>query len=411
MKQRLQLRQWIRKNGFTVIVGIWAVIFLVIVFLADWNQINSYTAYNTASLRYVKARVVSIESQILEKDDTDGSRYLGTQSLQVQILEGEFQGEIVHVENYLTRTQNVYVQEGSRIIVCVDHPQGVDAIFTVFNYYRAPVLWLVAAVFGGLVILVGRGKGVRALLGLLFTVGAVLFFMVQSIYHGCSPLLATGITVVLTSIVSLVLLNGLGRKTGAAIAGTLLGVGISGLLFALISSLLHISGYNTDAAESLLLISRNTGLSIRELLFAATLISALGAVMDVAMSIATGIYEVFMANQELSGKELFQAGIRMGQDMIGTMSNTLILAYAGTAMTTILVLLSFGYQTEQLLNSDYLSVEFAGSICSTMGVILTVPIASGISALLYQGGVFPKPALSAENESITVHTTVSRHQV
>ena len=85
-----------------------------------------------------------------------------------------------------------------------------------------------------------------------------------------------------------------------------------------------------------------------------------------------------------NAKDLFGAGIRIGQDMIGTMSNTLILAYVGTALTTMLVLLSYGYQTQQLLNSDYLTVELTGSICSTMGVILTVPIASAISAFLYR---------------------------
>lgn len=383
MKQT-DLIKWIRANGVTLIVGFWAMVFLVIVFLADWNSINSYTAYNSASLSYVKARVVSIDSQNMEKDDTDSSRYLGTQDIQVEILEGEFEGETVNIKNYLTRTQNVYVKESDLIVVCADHPEQVDAIFTVFQYYRVPVLWLILAAFSLLILVVGKGKGIRAILGLGFTVGAVLLFMVQSIYHGCPPLLATGITVVITSIVTLVLLNGIGKKTGAAILGTLLGVAFAGILFAVMSALLHVSGYNTDAAESLLLVSRNTGLSIRNLLFAATLVSALGAVMDVAMSIASALYEVAAVNESLTAWDLFHSGMRIGQDMIGTMSNTLILAYVGTALTTMLVLLSYGYQTQQLLNSDYLTVELTGSICSTMGVILTVPIASAISAFLYR---------------------------
>lgn len=378
------LGKWIRANGVTIIVSIWALIFLLIMFLADWNQINSYVAYNSEALKYVKARVVSVDSEALEKDETDDSRYLGTQSIQVEILEGEFQGETVSIENYLTRTQNVQVEESDLILVCADHPEGIDPIFTVYQYYRVPVIWLILGVFAAMVLFVGKGKGIRALLGLAFTVGTVLMFMVQSIFHGFHPLLATGITVLLTTVVSLVLLNGKGKKTGAAILGTFLGVTIAGVLFAGMSALLHLTGYNTDAAESLLLVSRNTGLSIKELLFAAMLISALGAVMDVAMSISSALYEVAAANEALSRKELFQAGIRIGQDMIGTMSNTLILAYVGTALTTMLVLLSYGYQTQQLLNSDYLAVELTSSICSTMGVILTVPIGSAISAFFYR---------------------------
>ena len=373
-----------RQNIAWLLTAVGMVIFLAVVFLLDWNKINSYTAYNTYSLEYVKARVVSVDSQNLEKDDTDPGRYLGTQQIQVEILEGEFKGQTVSIENYLTRTLNVFAREGGLIVVCADVPDNAQPLFTVFNYYRVPAVWIIIAAFALMMIVIGRGKGVRALIGLAFTVLTVLFFMVQGIYHGLSPVIVSIFTAAVTAAVSLILLNGWSRKTLSAAVSTTAGVAMAGLLFAGSSALLHISGYNTDAAQTLLLVSRSTGLSIKNLIFAATLIASLGAVMDVGMSISSALYELSQANRKLTRRQLFSSGMQIGRDMIGTMSNTLILAYVGTSLSTMLSLLAYGYELQQLVNSDYLAVELAQGLCSTMGVILTVPIASAVSSAVFR---------------------------
>ena len=106
--------------------------------------------------------------------------------------------------------------------------------------------------------------------------------------------------------------------------------------------------------------------------------------MDVAMSIASSIYEINELNSDLDMKTIFNSGINIGRDMIGTMSNTLILAFAGTSLSTMLALYSYNTQFNQLMSSDFIAIEFAQSISGSIGIILAVPITSVISAYVYK---------------------------
>lgn len=207
--------------------------------------------------------------------------------------------------------------------------------------------------------------------------------MVQAIYHGFSPVVVSLLTVLIASGVSTLLLNGFSRRTAAGLISTLTGVAITAVIFAFFSWLLHLTGYNLDAAEQLLMVRSSTGLSLRWLLLAGVLISALGAVMDVAVSLTAAMEELVRVNPSLSGKELFRSGLHIGEDMIGTMSNTLIMAYAGTSLDTMLCLIAYGYQFHQLLSSDYLAIELSQGLCATLGVVLTIPVTAAVSVILF----------------------------
>ena len=137
--------------------------------------------------------------------------------------------------------------------------------------------------------------------------------------------------------------------------------------------------YNRTDYDALL-----AGLELHWLLLVAVLISSLGAVMDVALSLASSLHELREADGKMSGLQLFAAGMRIGRDMIGTMSNTLILAFAGEAVTTLLLLMAYGWHSSQLFASDYAAIQVAQGVASTLGVVLGVPITSGICAALYR---------------------------
>jgi uncharacterized membrane protein len=358
-------------------------VIILAVLLFDWDSINSYEKYNSDALHYVKARVVSITSERLEQDSADPSLYLGEQELQVEILEGELRGQTVSIHNYLTQVHNIHVSNNQRVIVCADTPEGATPYYTVFNYDRTVPLCALIGVFALAVVLVGRRKGVRALLGVAFSLLAVVLFMAQAIFHGFQPIVVALLTVLMSIGVTLLLLNGFSRRTAAGALSTLAGVCVAGIFFSLAAWALHLSGYNSDTAEDLLLVRSATGLSVRPLLLAGVLISSLGAVMDVAVSLAASLEELVRVNPALTRQELFQSGMNIGKDMIGTMSNTLILAFAGSELNMMISLLAYGYQFRQLFSSDYLSVELAQGLCSTIGVVLTVPIATAISAMLF----------------------------
>lgn len=369
-----------KKHLPAVSVVLLGVIFLLIVSLFDWNSINSYEAYNTTSTTYAAARVESIESETLEKYESDEKLWLGEQEITVTLLQGEKKGETVTLTNYLTKTHSIKVSEGSRVIICVDAPENADPYYTVFGYDRTMPLILLIVTFSAAVVLVGRGKGLRALLGVAYSLLLVVMFLVQAIYHGFSPVAVTLLTVLISSGVSLLLLNGFSRRTAVGVLSTLAGVGVTAAVFLIFSKLLHLSGYNLESIERLILVEGSTGMSIRWLLLAGVLISALGAVMDVAVGLAASLEELVLVNPGIGRTQLFRSGINIGKDMIGTMSNTLIMAYAGSALDTMLCLLAYGYTANQLFSSDYLTIELVLGLCATMGVVLTIPVTTAVSA-------------------------------
>ena len=135
-------------------------------------------------------------------------------------------------------------------------------------------------------------------------------------------------------------------------------------------------------ADSIMYIAEVTGLKIQGIMFAGMLISALGAVMDVAMSISSSIFEIHSINNEMSIAQLFKSGMNIGRDIIGTMSNTLILAFAGGSLNTLILIFASSMNANRLLNLDVLGTELIQGLAGSIGIILTVPITAVIASYL-----------------------------
>ncbi|MFR4998238.1 MAG: YibE/F family protein [Clostridium paraputrificum] len=375
----------LKRLSRTDIVITWLIgVFILCTTLLNNTFKDDFKKYDNSTLSYEKARVISVIKENLEEEQISNRRYSGIQELEVELLTGELKGEKVEVTNYITQKHNVVAKEGKEIMVCVDRPSEDFYKVNIYNYSRNNYIYIIVIIFFVIMVLIGRGKGFRSMIGLLFTFYSIIFFMIPFIYRGYSPIALSIIVSIISTIVTLFLLNGWSKKTIVATLATCVGVIISGVIFYFISNLLNISGFNLDEAESLILIAQNTGLKIRDILFSGILISSLGAVMDVAMSIASSIYEINELNRELDMKTIFKSGINIGRDMIGTMSNTLILAFAGTSLSTMLALYSYNTQFNQLMSSDFIAIEFAQSISGSIGIILAVPITSFISAYVYK---------------------------
>lgn len=341
----------------------------------------SYQMYDTSTTEYVRGKVLDILSEELEPSEENADRVLGTQTLEVRMLEGKRKGETLEVENQLSTTHNVYVKEGQKIVVKADEPESVEPFYSVYSYSRMGGYLIIALVFSGLMILMGRKKGLKSLLGLAYVLILLFGFLIPAIYSGWQPVLATLVTSVLAVSVSMILLNGFSHKTLTAIVSTMGGVLLAALVFYLFAGILKVNGYNAEESEELLLISQNTGLQISQLLFAGTLISSLGALMDMTMSVAAPLYELREQRPDMSGREVYRAGIRIGRDLVGTMCETLVLAFAGTAILSLLVFRSYGTTANQLMNSDYIAIEIAQSLTGSVAVILSVPVASLLAGL------------------------------
>ena len=339
----------------------------------------SFQSLVSDTVSYIPGTVLEVVEEDLTPSDLKGGPQLGEQTLTIELKDGSQ----ITLTNYLTNTHNILAREGMRVVVCVDAPENVEPYYTLYQYDRSVGLGVAVAIFLLLMLLVGGEKGFYATLALAFSLVFLLKITVPVIYSGGSPILAGLAMVLVSTAVTVFLIYGLSPRGVLGIGVVLAGEFVACGLFLLFSALLHLSGFKSSDAENLLVAAQNTGLNISTVLFAATMIASLGAVMDVAVSLLSALWEVRLADPDITGRGLWRAGLRMGRDMIGTMSNTLIFAFAGGSLTTLLVLMTYGTDPVQLLHSDYIALEMAHGLCGTCAVILTVPLASLVSAAVY----------------------------
>lgn len=340
---------------------------------------ESYSRFNSTTLEYVKGTVTQVTAENLTYEE-DLDINVGTQDLIIRLDEGEYQGEEIEVTNYVSNTHQCEVSEGMSVIINVDEPEGIEPYYTLYNYDRSIPMAFGIAVLILAIVLIAKGKGVKAILGLAYSLYLVVCVLLPMVFSGYSPIAVSILCAILSVTVTLLLLNGQSKKTYAAIVSTVAGVIVSLIFFLILSNMMHLDGFSAEESEGLILIGESTGLRVKDILFAGVLISSLGAIMDTGMSIVSSLYEVYRHNTALTSRELLRSGIEIGKDMIGTMCNTLILAFTGSSFLTLLVFLSYDVQFNQLFNSNFLSMEIAQGICGSLGIVLTVPIASLITA-------------------------------
>jgi uncharacterized membrane protein len=341
-----------------------------------------YEMYDTETISFVRGVVTQVNRDETEESaDMPGWR-LGVQNITVRLTGGEDAGTEVTFDNYLSTTHAVVASAGLRVIVKADQPEGVAPYYSLYQYDRSGGLALAALLFVGLMALAGRGKGLCGALGLALAICLIGGVLLPSIYNGLPPVGMTLLVCMVIAALSLLLLNGVSRKTGAAVLSTALGMLGAAAFYALLSGLLHVTGYHLEEGEELILIARSTGLQIRQILFSGILLSSLGAVMDTAMSVASSLWELRQVHPNIRRRELFRSGMTIGGDMIGTMCQTLVLAFAGGALATLLVLLSYGTQPDQFLSSDLVALEVLQSLTGSLAVVLAVPVTSAVCALL-----------------------------
>lgn len=359
-------------------IFVWGLIILFLIFLYFLNQnINKTPLMDQEGGIFQKARVVEIVS---ENRDQSGNQ-LGTQVVNVEILSGKYEGKVIQATNVDSYLYGADCKVGSKIIVQVSEYNG-SLSASVYNYDRTNVLYMIIALFLILLVLIGKRKGFTSALGLIFTFICIMFLYLPMLYLGFSPFFSAVIVVILTTLVTMYFIGGFSMKTVCAVLGTIAGVIVAGVFASCFGMLSNISGYNVSDIETLIYIGQNSKMDISGLLFSGIIIASLGAVMDVAMSISTTIEEIKFHNPTVSSKELFKSGIKIGGDMMGTMSNTLILAFTGGSLSTLVVFYAYDMSFLQMFNSYDMGIEIIQGISGSLGVILTVPFVSIIAAVL-----------------------------
>lgn len=345
------------------------------------------TASDASRMVYASAEVTAVLADNAQEDyqNAEGRR-VGDQELEIRILSGDHKDEIMTVTNYMSALFNVDVDRGDRIIVRIMTDEDGSYYASVFNYDRGIVLGAFLLIFFALLAVLGGKKGIGALAGLLLTLGCIWFILIPCLIRGVPAVPVTiGVSAVAAA-AGLIFLNGYSKKTLCAVCGCVGGVLAAGIAAAAVGTLSPMNGFNMQEAENLILYGADRGLKISGLLVCGVLISALGAVMDVALGIASSVWEMRKQNPDASAKSLFRSGMQIGRDAMGTMANTLILAFAGSSLNMLILVQTYDIPFLQLINTDSIALEVVQSVSGSMGILLTVPLVAFISARLMVHG-------------------------
>lgn len=379
------------KSKITVIVlAIAAVVLLAALYLIYSGEIltgdeDIFSVYSSDEIvEFEKATVTEISEENLEADDVADGAYKGEQTLVVTVKSGRYKNEPMTVKNFIGPLSGVPVSVGDSVTLTIKTHASGEHNATVYEFNRIPILAALLILFFAVVIIIGGRTGLKSLIGLVITVICLFTVLIPLLLKGAPTIITTFIVSAYIALVSFTILGGVRRKTMSAFLGT-----ISGTFFAMVFGLAaqyfaKIDGLRLEDAEPLLQLKYvgAATISLKGLLVAGIIISALGAVMDVAMSISSSLEEIHAANPSLSQKDLFRSGMNIGRDMAGTMTNTLILAFLGSEFTLMIFLYSRGLTFYHLFSTAFVSLETISGLSASIGLIMAIPLTALISSIM-----------------------------
>ncbi|MBP7860577.1 YibE/F family protein [bacterium] len=327
-------------------------------------------------------RIVNVGKEQLNAELLKGTGMRSSEQIvQVKVLDGILRGRTFEIKHEITDNPafNIKVAPNQEVVLAISKQPNNQSEVSIADYHRMPVIGWLIVVFLAFFLFFGRMQGVKALLGLIITVLLISGVLLPLSMRGVNPLL-TAIGICLVSTASIVLLiGGFSKKSVAAISGTVGGVVVAGVTAQLVIWFAPLTGLSSEEAQILrgsVLVQSPEFYS--GLLAAGMLIGALGVIMDVGISIASSVSEISKSNDMLTFKELYQAGMNVGRDIMGAMTNTLILAYAGSALP--LMLLATQIAPNKLVNLDLFATEVASALSGSLGLVVTIPITAFTAA-------------------------------
>ena len=337
----------------------------------------------SAQEEYLKGRILKLEDCLSPEEEVEELKEIMLYS--VVIAEGPREGNTILVEFPIYREEafNINVKEGDRVVLYYEvDDEGNEKYYIADIDKRMDILYL-TGIFVLIVLLLAKFKGFKAMIALLLVILFIYKIFLPGIILGYSPILLSVIVALFASVVTIYLMTGFNRKGVVAIIGSFGGVIIAGALSYTFVNTMRLTGYVTT--ETLNYASMLGNIKVKEMISAGVILGSMGAVMDVAMSIASALNELKEKNRDIHRKELFYSGMRIGSDIIGTMINTLILAYIGSSlMTSIFIYMQKDqYPSIRILNFESIVVEILRALCGSIGILIAVPVTAYIAAKIY----------------------------
>ena len=301
------------------------------------------------------------------------------QRAEIKILKGEFKDNLVLVDNILTGNPyyDIELKKGLKVIMHVEEYND-GLVFTVEDIQRSNVLIWLSLIFCGLLVYVGKKKGLYSLVSIAVTCVLIFNMLSPLILMGLNPVIGTLFICLLSTAVTIYLVGGFNRKSTSAVIGCLLSLVCAGFLSLLTVKLASLNGFNGE--NSMFLYSAHPELNFVAIIISMMILATLGAVMDVAMSIASTINEIYMVDNTKTVRELFQSGMNVGRDVIGTMANTLILVYLGGSLP--LIMLASNIDMQKFFNLNQVVTEISSALIGSCAIVICVPITAIVASEL-----------------------------
>ena len=391
-----------RKKNINSKVITFCFLIIFFIFLYFFNNIERVELVNSSGTSYVKAVVNEIVEDNIQED---GSR-IGYQKVMLKVLSGKLKGQLIEGTSFAGYLYGADCTVGMKVIASISKYED-NASAAVYSYDRSNIIYIFVGLFLLMLWIIGGKKGFKSAIGLVFTFICIIYLFLPMLYKGYSPFLSAVIVIILITIVSLYLIDGITKKSISAMIGTIIGVIIAGICAAGFGYVAKISGYNVSEVEELVFVANNTELKVGGILFSAILIASLGAVMDVSITVNSAVNELVNAAKSITLKQLIKSIREIGHDIMGTMINVLMFSYIGGSLSIVILKIINGYNFQRLIQFD-ISFEIIRFLVGAIGIVSAVPISACVALLFFRKGMSKNDSVA--NNSIADVNDSSRRR-
>jgi uncharacterized membrane protein len=295
------------------------------------------------------------------------------QTIDVEVLDGPFDGDIITIENDF-----LALDEGDRFYFNYNVYLDGSESYAVTNIDRRGPLMVFVGLFAFAVIALGGWQGVRSLVALGVSFLAIFYVLLPGLLAGYNPLLLSFLVAAGILFGAIFFTHGFNRESAVAYGGTMLAVGLTGILAIIAVNATELSGFASD--ESVYLNFNTNGLlDFTGLLLGAIIVGVLGVLDDIAVTQAAVVVELYNSNSKLSPREVYKRALRVGREHVGALVNTLVLAYAGASLPLLMYFYLAPVGFWSLINSELFATEIIRAVVGSIGLIMTVPIVTGLA--------------------------------
>lgn len=333
-----------------------------------------------------EAKILEIVSEEIVMEPISNTE-TKVQIAKAKILSGKYKDRIITIENTFyfmesMRYQQISLEEELTVVLEIEIVDDEIVKAYVFDYSRDTYTYSLIFIFIFFLLIFGKSQGFKSVITLGLTLLLIFKFMIPLLYQGYNPVYLVLITGTIITTITFVIVCGLTSKTLAAIVGTSGGLASATIISIIFTKILKLSGIHSEDEQMLLTIPEFSAFDFKGLLLAGIIIGALGAIMDVAISIASAMEEVKNNKKDIKTAELFKSGMNVGKDIMGTMANTLILAYVGATLPLLMLLYAFENKFSELIHMEFLVVEILRTTAGSIGLILSIPITAVVTTAL-----------------------------